>query len=229
METRLQGRAISGTTLRDTRDPKASPLTALLRLSRAIDWTTALIGRAVAWLVLAAVLVSTANAVIRKAIDLSPTGALLRWYIQSSNSWLEMQWYLFSAVFLLAAAYTLQRNEHIRIDIISGRLSKNTRNWIDLFGHFFMLTPFVVLMIYELVPYVSASYRNGERSANSGGLVIWPVKALMLAGFLLLFLQAVSEIIKRIAVMRGVIPEPLPEHHAHPGAEGQIGLREPGA
>ena len=204
-------------------------MTALLRLSRAIDRITALIGRAVAWLVLAAVLVSTANAVIRKTIDFNPTGALLRWYIQSSNSWLEMQWYLFSAVFLLAAAFTLQRNEHIRIDIVSGRLSRRARNWIDLFGHVFMLTPFVALMIYELAPYVSASYRNGERSANSGGLVIWPVKALMLAGFLLLLLQAVSEIIKRVAVMRGVIPEPLPDHHVHPGAEGQLALREPTA
>ena len=186
-----------------------------------------MVGRAVAWLVLAAVLVSAANAVIRKAIDLNPTGALLRWYIQSSNSWLEMQWYLFSAVFLLAAAYTLQRNEHIRIDIVSGRLPKRARNWIDIFGHVFMLTPFVVLMIYEAAPYVMASYRNGERSANAGGLVIWPVKALMLAGFLLLFLQAVSEIIKRVAVMRHVIAEPLPEHHAHPGAEQQLALREP--
>ena len=194
----------------------------LLRLSRAIDWITALIGRAVAWLVLAAVLISAANAVIRKAIDFNPSGALLRWYIQTSNSWLAMHWYLFSAVFLLAAAYTLPRNEHIRIDIVSGRLSKRARNWIDLFGHIFMLTPFVVLMIYEAAPYVAASYRNQERSANAGGLVLWPVKALILVGFLLLFAQAVSEIIKRLAVMRGAIPEPVPDHHVHFGAEEHV-------
>jgi TRAP-type mannitol/chloroaromatic compound transport system permease small subunit len=204
-------------------------LTLLLRLSRAIDRITALIGRAVAWLVLAAVLVSTGNAIFRKTIDLNPSGAMLRWYIQTSNSWLELQWYLFSAVFLLAAAYTLQRNEHIRIDIVSGRLSKRVRNWIDLFGHVFMLTPFVVLMIYEAAPYLAASYRSQERSANAGGLILWPAKALIVAGFLLLFLQAISEIIKRVAVMRGVIPEPLPDHHADPAAEEQLALREPRA
>lgn len=218
---------ISGKSPGGKSHPRALPLIVLLRLSGAVDWFTALIGRAVAWLVLAAVLVSAANAIIRKSIDISPGGTLLRWYIQSSNSWLEMQWYLFSAVFLLAAAYTLQRNEHIRIDIISGRLSKRARNWIDLLGHFFMLLPFVVLMLYEATPYLRASYRSGERSANAGGLVLWPVKALLVAGFLLLLLQAVSEIIKRIAVMRGDIPGPSPDHQAHPGAEEQIALREP--
>ncbi len=176
----------------------------LVGLSSAIDAVTAFLGRAVAWLVLAAVLVSAGNAIIRKAFDMS------------SNAWLELQWYLFGAVFMIAAAYTLQRNEHIRIDVISGNLSKRTRDWIDLFGHVFFLTPFVLLMLYLLVPYVSRSVRNQEMSGSASGLIIWPAKAMLLAGFTLLFFQAVSEIIKRIAVISGTIPDPMPDHHSHP-------------
>lgn len=190
-------------------------MTPLLRLSAIIDAISALIGRAVSWLVLAAVLVSAGNAVIRKAFDMS------------SNAWLELQWYLFSAVFLLAAAYTLQRNEHIRIDVVSGRLSKRARDRIDLFGHLFMLMPFVVLMLYGAIPYLRVSFRQQEMSANAGGLIIWPAKALILVGFLLLFLQGVSEIIKRIAVMRGIIPDPAPDHHAPPQVEELLALKEP--
>jgi len=200
----------------------------LLRLSGAIDWFTALIGRAVAWLVLAAILVSAGNAVLRKVIDFNPSGPLLRWYIETSNAWLELQWYLFSAVFLLAAAYTLQRNEHIRIDVVASRLSKRARDWIDLSGHFLMLMPFVVLMIYGAVPYVRSSFRQQEVSSNAGGLLLWPAKALILAGFLLLFVQAISEIIKRIAVMRGDIPDPAPEHRAPLEVEEQLPRREAG-
>ena len=176
----------------------------LIGLSSAIDAVTGFLGRAVAWLVLAAVLVSAGNAVIRKAFDMS------------SNAWLELQWYLFGAVFMIAAAYTLQRNEHIRIDVVSGLLSKRTRDWIDLFGHLFFLMPFVLLMLYLLVPYVSRSVRNQEMSGSASGLIIWPAKAILLAGFALLFLQAISEIIKRIAVIRGTIPDPMPDHHSHP-------------
>ncbi|MDQ3560544.1 MAG: TRAP transporter small permease subunit [Pseudomonadota bacterium] len=190
-------------------------MTLLLRLSAIIDAVTAFVGRGVSWLVLAAVLVSAGNAVIRKAFDMS------------SNAWLELQWYLFSAVFLLAAAYTLQRNEHIRIDVVSGRLSKRARDWIDLFGHVFMLTPFVVLMIYGAIPYLRVSFRQQEMSANAGGLIIWPAKALILAGFVLLFLQGVSEIIKRVAVMRGIIADPAPDHHAPPQVEELLALKEP--
>ena len=168
----------------------------LLRLSAAIDRITAAIGHAVSWLILAAVLISAGNAVMRKAFDIS------------SNAWLELQWYLFSAVFLLAAAYTLQRDDHIRIDVVSTMLPKAVRNWIDLLGHILMLTPFVALMIYHSIPFVLNSYRQQESSSNAGGLIVWPAKALVLAGFLLLALQAVSEIIKRIAVMRGIIPDP---------------------
>ena len=202
-------------------------MTGLLALSRAIDAFTAFIGRAVAWLVLAVVLVSAANAVLRKLIDFQvlPT-QLLRGYIQTSNSWLELQWYLFSAVFLLTAAYTLQRNEHIRIDIVTGMLSKRTRDWIDLFGHFFMLIPLVVLMLVEAVPFVRVSFLQNETSPSVGGLIRWPAKALIVAGFALLFLQGISEIIKRIAVMQGVIPDPLPDHHAHPAAEEMIATKD---
>ncbi len=168
----------------------------LLRLSAAIDRITVGIGHAVSWLILAAVLISAGNAIMRKAFDIS------------SNAWLELQWYLFSAVFLLAASYTLQRDDHIRIDVVSSALPKSVRNWIDLLGHIFMLTPFVVLMIYHAIPFVLTSYQQQEYSPNAGGLIVWPAKALVLAGFLLLAMQAVSEIIKRIAVMRGIIPDP---------------------
>jgi TRAP-type mannitol/chloroaromatic compound transport system permease small subunit len=189
-------------------------LKALLRLAAGIDWLCAQVGRAVAWLILVAVIVSAGNAAMRKAFDIS------------SNSWLELQWYLFSAAFLLAAAYTLQRNEHIRIDIVSGVLSKRARDWIDLLGHLFMLMPFVVVMLMEAVPFLETSFRQREMSANAGGLIIWPAKALIVAGFALLFIQGVSEIVKRVAVMLGVIPDPLPDHHAHPAVEEMMAVEE---
>lgn len=175
----------------------------LLRLSSLVDATTALIGRYISWLILLAVLVSAGNAIIRKVFD------------TSSNAWLELQWYLFGAVFLLAAAYTLQRNEHIRIDIISGRLSQKARNWIDVFGHLFMLFPFVLLIVYYSFPYAVGSFQSQEMSSSAGGLILWPAKALIPASFILLTLQAFSELVKRIAVMRGVIDDPTPQHHGH--------------
>lgn len=187
-------------------------MSVLLKLSAAIDWICALAGRAVSWLILAAVLVSAGNAISRKAFDVS------------SNAWLELQWYLFGAVFMIAAAYTLQRNEHIRIDILSGMLSKRTRDWIDLFGHVVFLMPFVLLMLWLLVPYVERSYRSGEISGNASGLILWPANAVILAGFALLFLQAISEIIKRVAVLAGRIDDPSPDHHAHPAIEEQTTL-----
>jgi TRAP-type mannitol/chloroaromatic compound transport system permease small subunit len=188
----------------------------LLGLSAAIDRVMAFIGQAVSWLILLAVLISAGNAIIRKAFDMS------------SNAWLELQWYLFSAVFLLAASYTLQRNDHIRIDIISGMLPKRVRSWIDLLGHFLMLMPFVILMIYETVPFVLTSFEQQEVSTNAGGLIVWPAKALLLGGFLLLALQGVSEIVKRIAIMRGLIPDPHEGESAHHIAEdisAQLGDR----
>lgn len=179
----------------------------LLALSAVIDRVNEIIGKAVSWLILVAVLVSATNAVIRKTMNVS------------SNSWLELQWYLFGAAFLLAAAYTLKQNEHIRIDIVYGAFSRRVQHWIDLFGHVFFLMPFVVLMLYLFIPYVSMSVRSGEVSTNSGGLIIWPAKALLLAGFTLLFLQGLSEIIKKIAVMRGLIDDPTPFISAHEAAE----------
>ncbi len=175
----------------------------LLKLSRWIDAVTAFIGRHIIWLILAAILVSAINAVIRKAFDIS------------SNAWLELQWYLFGCVFMLAAAYTLQKNEHIRIDIVSGRLSQKARNWIDIFGHVLMLLPFAGLMVYESLPFAWSAWRSGEMSGSAGGLIIWPARAFILAGFFLLFIQGISELIKRIAVMKGLIPDPHPQHGHH--------------
>jgi TRAP-type mannitol/chloroaromatic compound transport system permease small subunit len=180
---------------------------ALLALSRSIDRVTEFIGKSVMWLILAAVLVSAVNAVLRKAFNIS------------SNSWLELQWYLFGAAFMLASAYTLKQNEHIRIDIIYGARSRRTQHWIDLFGHLFFLLPFAGLATYLLIPYVWTAYSNGEMSSNSGGLIIWPARAFLLAGFALLVFQCVSEVIKKIAVMRGVIPDPTPFISAHEAAE----------
>lgn len=182
-------------------------MSALLRLSSAIDAVTAFIGRSVSWLILVAVLVSAGNAIIRKAFDIS------------SNAWLELQWYLYGAVFLLAAAYTLQRNEHVRIDIVTSGFKKITRDWIDLLGHIFFLMPFCLLMVYLAWPFFINSFNNGEISLNAGGLVIWPAKLLILACFVLLTAQAISEIIKRIAVIKGIIDDPTQQHELPPAVE----------
>ena len=179
----------------------------LLALSRTIDRINEFIGRWVSWLILLAILVSAGNAVIRKAFD------------TSSNAWLELQWYLFGAAFMLAAAYTLKQNEHIRIDIVYGMFSRRVQHWIDLLGHLFFLMPFMVLMVIYFVPYVSLSFRSGEMSTNAGGLIVWPAKAILLAGFFLLALQGVSEIIKKIAIMRGDMDDPNPFISAHEQAE----------
>ncbi len=180
---------------------------ALIAFSRAIDGTTTLVGRASAWLILLMVLISAGNAVVRKAFNIS------------SNGWLEIQWYLFGAVFMLAAAWTLLRNEHIRVDIVSGMLAKRTRDWIDFLGHVLFLLPFTTLMIWLLIPYVGLSYRSGEYSPNAGGLIVWPAKALLLAGFVLLFAQGLSELIKRAAVLFFAYPDDTPLHQNHPAAD----------
>jgi TRAP-type mannitol/chloroaromatic compound transport system permease small subunit len=176
---------------------------AALALSREIDRVNAFLGRSVMWLILLAILVSAGNAIIRKAFDIS------------SNAWLELQWYLFGWAFLVAASYTLQRNEHIRIDIVSNALSKKTRNWIDILGHLFMLLPFTVLMVYLSWPFFFRAFQSWERSGSAGGLIIWPGRLAILAGFVLLFFQAISELIKRIAILREIIPDPSPDHPAH--------------
>ena len=160
------------------------------RSIRAIDRLNEFIGKSVSWLILVAVLVSAGNAVIRKTFNMS------------SNAWLELQWYLFGAAFLLAAAYTLKQNEHIRIDIVYGMFSRRVQHWIDLFGHVFFLMPFVVaddLLLRSLR--ARCPIRSGEMSTNAGGLILWPAKLLLLVGFFLLGLQGISEIIKKIAIM----------------------------
>lgn len=173
-------------------------MTALLAMSRAIDHVTEWIGRSVIWLILAAILISATNAVVRKVFS------------TSSNAWLELQWYLFGAAFMLAAAYTLKHNEHIRIDIFYGSRTRRTQHWIDLFGHVVFLMPFVVLMVWMTVPYALQAWRSGQVSTNAGGLVIWPARAVLAAGFILLTFQGFSEIVKKIAVIRGLIPDPIP-------------------
>ncbi len=168
----------------------------LLALSRRIDKISEWIGRWVAWLVLFAVLISAANATMRKAFNMS------------SNGFLEIQWYLFSAVFLLASGYTLLRQEHVKIDVISGRFSKRTQIWIDIIGICVFLLPFTFMIIKLAMPLVINAYNTQEVSSNAGGLIRWPVFALLPMGMLLLAMQAVSELIKRIAFLQGLIPDP---------------------
>jgi TRAP-type mannitol/chloroaromatic compound transport system permease small subunit len=183
-----------------------------LRLSRAIDSLNDLVGRNVYWLILAAVLVSAVNAIVRYAFDIS------------SNAWLELQWYLFSAVFLLCAGYTLGRNEHVRIDIVAGRLSRRTQAWIDLLGGLVFLLPMSLIIMYLSWPVFIESYMRHEYSSDAGGLLRWPARLLVPVGFFLLSLQGISEVIKRIAFLRGLIPEPAPLGHASPHIEPSGGV-----
>lgn len=169
---------------------------ALLSLSKKIDALSEWVGRWVAWLLLFAVLISAANAVVRKAFNMS------------SNGFLEIQWYLFAATFLLASGYTLMRQEHVKIDVVSGRFSKRVQVWIDIIGICVFLFPFVLVIIKLAMPLVINAYVTQEVSSNAGGLIRWPVFALLPAGLLLLGIQAVSELIKRIAFLQGLIPDP---------------------
>ena len=171
-------------------------MNALLAISRAIDAINDRVGRAVYWLVLAAVLISAGNAIVRKAFDMS------------SNAYPEVQWYLFSAVFLLCAGYTLYKNEHIRIDVVAGRFSKRTQTWIDVFGTVFFLFPMVALILYESWPWFVRAWQSQEVSPSAGGLILWPAKLLVPVGFALLGLQAFSELFKRIAFLAGAGPDP---------------------
>jgi TRAP-type mannitol/chloroaromatic compound transport system permease small subunit len=171
-------------------------LRALLPVSQGIDTLNRRLGRWVAWFIFAAVVVSSVNAVIRKVFD------------TSSNSWLELQWVLFSAVFLLCSPWTLLSNEHIRIDIVNNQLPKRVRNWIDLIGHAFFLLPLTVIMIWTGIPFFLKSWHVNEQSFSAGGLPQWPAKSLVTIGFALLFIQGISELIKRASVMRGLIPDP---------------------
>ena len=165
----------------------------LLSLSKLIDALNEKIGHGVSWALLAAVLICSGNAMIRYAFNLS------------SNAWLEIQWYLFSAMFLLASSYTLRRNEHVRIDVIAGRFSKRTQVWIDLLGFVFFLLPMTLIILYYAIPYAMLSVQNQEVSSNAGGLIVWPAKALIPLGFILLSLQGVSELIKRAGYLMGLV------------------------
>jgi TRAP-type mannitol/chloroaromatic compound transport system permease small subunit len=171
-------------------------LGALLSVSRRIDAINTWIGRHVAWLILAAVVVSAVNATVRKVFD------------TSSNSWLELQWVLFSVVFLLCSPWTLLNNEHIRIDIVNNLMPKWLRNTIEMIGHAFFLLPLALIMVVTGVPFFLRSYGINEQSGNAGGLPQWPAKSLIMIGFALLLAQGISELIKRIAVIHELIPDP---------------------
>jgi TRAP-type mannitol/chloroaromatic compound transport system permease small subunit len=177
----------------------------LLVVSRFVDRINERVGRTAYWLVLAAVLVSSGNATVRYLFD------------YSSNGWLELQWYLYSGFFLVGAGYTLLRNEHVRIDIMSSRLNPRMRAWIDLLGGIFFLMPMAIIIMVLSWPVFTKSLALTEYSPNAGGLLRWPVKLMIPVGFFLLGIQGVSEIIKRAAFLRGLIPDPTPRH-AH-GAE----------
>jgi TRAP-type mannitol/chloroaromatic compound transport system permease small subunit len=168
----------------------------LLGLSRAIDALNEQIGKLTYWLVLAAVLISTGNALMRYTFNMS------------SNAWLEIQWYLFSFVFLFCAGYTLLHNQHVRIDVISANLSGRGRAWIDILGTLFFLLPMATAIMWLSWPIFLDAYRSNEISANSGGLTVWPARLMLPAGFFLLVLQGLSELIKRVAFLRGLIPDP---------------------
>lgn len=185
---------------------------ALLAVSRQIDAVTTRLGQWVAWLVVAAALISAGNAIIRKLFD------------TSSNAWLELQWWLYAAVFLLAAPWTLKLNEHIRIDILSQRFPRRVRNLIDIIGHLFFLMPMAALIVWTSVPFFLTSYAQNEQSSNFGGLPQWPAKFLIPLAFTVLFIQGVSELIKRIAIMRGDLSDAEAEVH-HPAEMGH--LQEP--
>jgi len=181
----------------------------LLRLSGLIDALNERVGHLSYWLILVAVLVSAGNAIIRYAFNMS------------SNAWLEIQWYLFSAVFLLGAGYTLLHNQHVRIDVISGRLSKRARAWIDVLGTLFFLLPMAIAIMWMSWPVFVQSFELHEESSNAGGLIVWPARLLVPVGFLLLVLQGISELIKRVAFLRGFIPDPS-EKDEGPSLEEQL-------
>ena len=174
----------------------------LLRLSGWIDAMNERIGKSVYWLVLAMVLISAANALVRKIFN------------YSSNAFLEAQWYLFSAVFLLCAGYTLLKNEHVRIDVIAGRFSPKTQAWMDILGTIFFLLPMALLILYLSWPVFVQKFVSGEISGSAGGLIVWPARLLMPVGFLLLILQGLSELVKRVAFVTGRGPDPVRRHEA---------------
>ena len=182
---------------------------ALLKLSRFIDIITEFIGRGVYWLTLVAVLISASNAMIRYAFNIS------------SNAWLELQWYLFSAIFLLCGGYTLLHGQHVRIDVVYSRFSRRVQLSIDVFGTLFFLLPMAILIMILSWPVFVNAYVGQEVSSNAGGLIVWPARLLLPVGFFLLTVQGISELIKRIAILRGLIPDPAADEHG-PTAEEEL-------
>jgi TRAP-type mannitol/chloroaromatic compound transport system permease small subunit len=190
-------------------------MSSLLAFSRAIDFVNERIGRLVYWLVLIMVLVSAANATSRYALNLA------------SNAWLELQWYLFAAVFLLCAGYTLLHNEHIRIDVVAANLSRRKQIWIDVFGLVFFLLPMSIFIMWLSWPIFMNAWTSGEISGSAGGLIRWPARLLVPVGFALLSLQGISELIKRIAYLRGLIPDPV-EAHKDPALDVVLDVQREG-
>jgi TRAP-type mannitol/chloroaromatic compound transport system permease small subunit len=169
---------------------------ALLKFSTAVDWINAQVGKWVIWLILGSTVISAINALVRKIFN------------TSSNAYLEVQWYLFAGAFLLAAGYTLLNGEHVKIDVISSKLSKRKQIWIDILGFTFFLMPMCLVILYYGIPFFLQGFRSGEVSSNAGGLIRWPVYILIPIGFSLLMLQGLSELVKRIAFLQGLIPDP---------------------
>jgi TRAP-type mannitol/chloroaromatic compound transport system permease small subunit len=169
---------------------------ALLKFSKAVDWLNTQIGKYVIWLILASTVISAINAAVRKLFN------------TSSNAYLEVQWYLFAASFLIAAAYTLLNGEHVKIDVLYHRLSKRGQIWVDIFGFVVFLTPVCIAILWFGIPFFLNGLRSGEMSSNAGGLIRWPVYLMMPLGFSLLLLQGWSELIKRIAFLKGLIEDP---------------------
>ena len=166
-----------------------------LSLSRRIDSLNEKIAGLISWALLLAVVICTGNALIRYIFN------------NSSNAWLEIQWYLYAAMFMLASAHTLKRDEHVRIDVIVGRFSRRTQVWIDLFGFLVFMLPICLVILWFGIPFALTSIQSAEMSSNAGGLIVWPAKLLVPAGFALLVLQGISETIKRIAFLAGHLPE----------------------
>jgi TRAP-type mannitol/chloroaromatic compound transport system permease small subunit len=187
------------------------PVNGLLKLSSLIDGLTERVGKAIIWLVLVVTLIGAGNAVMRYIWN------------YSSNAFLEIQWYLFSAIFLFGAGYTLMRNEHVRIDLISGRLSPRGRAWIDIFGIIFFLLPMATAIMYLSWPIFLLALANNEQSSNAGGLTVWPVRLLVPIGFFLLVIQGISELIKRFGFLQGRCPDPTAKGHK-PTPEEELAL-----
>jgi len=169
---------------------------ALLKFSKLVDWLNTQIGKYVIWLILGSTVISAINAIVRKTFDMS------------SNAFLEIQWYLFAASFLIAAGYTLLNGEHVKIDVVSSRLSKRVQIWLDVFGFTVFLIPMCMAILWFSTPFVIKGIISGEMSSNAGGLIRWPVYAMLPLGFALLLLQGLSELIKRLAFLQGLIEDP---------------------